>query len=96
MISSNIHIALLLPGLISAFLLLIFPITNYIIKAALTAFVTILLGYISIILFGWNTVYLVSDTHGGIFLISVIAGVPLSIFSGLAIIAIFIKQNKKY
>lgn len=82
-------------GIIPAFILLIFPHVNYIIKAISTALIGTYLGCISIIFFGWNIAYISDDNSGIFFFISFVCGVFISICGGLAIIAIFLFKNEK-
>lgn len=92
---SNSYVVISYLCLVSALILLIFPKINYVIKAILTTLVTIFLGYISNSLFALNMAYLANDKHGIIILISFTYGLVISIFGGLAVLAIFIKKNEK-
>ena len=94
---SNSYVVILYLCLISALILLIFPNINYVIKAILTTLVTIFLGCISNSLFALNMAYMANDKHGIIILISFTFtyGLVISIFAGLAVLAIFIKKNEK-
>lgn len=94
---TNPYIVLLSIGLIPALILLILPNPNYIIKALSTALITTSLGYISIGLVAWNvSSNSADDTHGIIFLVSIIFGAPISIVCGLIVLAIFISKTQKY
>ena len=94
---TNPYIVISSIGLIPALILLIFPNPNYIIKAISTALITTSLGYISINLVAWNlSINSAEDTHGIIFLISIIFGTPISIVCGLIVLTIFISKTEKY
>ena len=91
---TNTYIAFSFLGLLSALVLLIVPKINYIFKAILTALIATLLTCTSIILFAWNSVYIVNDQYGIMVLIAAVYGTIVSIFSGLTVLAIFLEKNK--